>query len=258
MGNSAPTVIAARQRVPDLSEVPASLRPVIAPMLNPRPDNRPSSMRALLSGPRSRPLPPPKRRLALWAASTAAVLLASIVSALIVVRWVTPPPSIEEVRTQLAAATSEYRCASLDYSVAPDRSAHLSGFARTEDDIQRLRRAVENRRDQEPRLRCRPSDLALLRGGGSLATGRETHACTCAEPCAGAPGHRSPYRRRSGHRCPSSELRRVHLCRLLRWRRGRRTPSVPKHPRPANREKAGTKSLDPGETAFQEMLDPRR
>jgi serine/threonine protein kinase len=143
MGNSAPTVIAARQRVPDLSEVPASLRPVIAPMLNPRPDNRPSSMRALLSGPRSRPLPPPKRRLALWAASTAAVLLASIVSALIVVRWVTPPPSIEEVRTQLAAATSEYRCASLDYSVAPDRSAHLSGFARTEDDIQRLRSAVE-------------------------------------------------------------------------------------------------------------------
>src|SRR5215471_13474536 len=49
MGNSAPTMIAARQRVPDLSEVPASLRPVIAPMLNPRPDDRPSSMRALLS-----------------------------------------------------------------------------------------------------------------------------------------------------------------------------------------------------------------
>ena len=58
------------------------------------------AMRALLSGPRSRPLPPPKRRLALWAASTAAVLLASIVSALIVVRWVTPPPSIEDMMAQ--------------------------------------------------------------------------------------------------------------------------------------------------------------
>src|SRR6266446_5685960 len=49
MGNSAPTMIAARQRVPDLSEVPASLRGVIAPMLEPRPDDRPPSMRALLS-----------------------------------------------------------------------------------------------------------------------------------------------------------------------------------------------------------------
>jgi serine/threonine protein kinase len=49
MGNSAPTVIAARQRDPDLTEVPASLRPVIAPMLEPRPDDRPPSLRALLS-----------------------------------------------------------------------------------------------------------------------------------------------------------------------------------------------------------------
>jgi hypothetical protein len=143
MGNSAPTMIAARQRVPDLSEVPASLRGVIAPMLEPRPDDRPPSMRALLSAPRSQTLPPPKRRLALWAASTAAVLLASLISALIVVREAIPPPSIEEVRTQLAAATSEYRCASLDYSVLPDRSARLSGFARTQGDIERLRSTVD-------------------------------------------------------------------------------------------------------------------
>jgi serine/threonine protein kinase len=143
MGNSAPTLIAARQRVPDLSEVPASLRPVIAPMLEPRPDDRPSSMRALLSGPTSQPLPPPKRRLALWAVSTAAVLLASVVSALIVVHEAIPPPSIEEVRTQIAAATSEYHCASLDYSVNPDRSVHLSGFAPSHGDIDRLRSAVE-------------------------------------------------------------------------------------------------------------------
>src|SRR5439155_8296851 len=57
MGSSAPTMIAARQRVPDLSEVPASLRPVIAPMLDPRPENRPPSMRALLDDPGTRTAP---------------------------------------------------------------------------------------------------------------------------------------------------------------------------------------------------------
>ena len=37
MGSSAPTMIAARQRVPALSAVPPVLRTVIAPMLEPRP-----------------------------------------------------------------------------------------------------------------------------------------------------------------------------------------------------------------------------
>jgi esterase/lipase superfamily enzyme len=49
MGSSASTMIAARQRVQDLSEVPSSLRAIIAPMLEPRPDDRPPSMRVLLS-----------------------------------------------------------------------------------------------------------------------------------------------------------------------------------------------------------------
>src|SRR5437764_396080 len=48
MGASPATVIAARQRLPDLSAVPASLRPVIEPMLQPRPEDRPASMRELL------------------------------------------------------------------------------------------------------------------------------------------------------------------------------------------------------------------
>src|SRR5208282_1933719 len=88
-------------------------------------------------------VPPPKRRLAWWAALAAAALAASVATALIVVRQAIPPPSIEEVRTELAAATSEYRCASLDYSVAPDRSVHLSGFAPTQSDIDHLRSAVD-------------------------------------------------------------------------------------------------------------------
>jgi len=143
MGNSAPTMIAARQHVPNLSEVPAPLRPVIARMLEPRPDNRPPSMRALLSGRVSQPLPPSKGHLVWWAALAATALAASVVAALIVLRWAIPPPSIEEVRTQIAAATSEYRCASLDYTVNPDRSVQLSGFAPTQGDIDRLRRAVD-------------------------------------------------------------------------------------------------------------------
>jgi hypothetical protein len=142
MGNSAPTMIAARQHVPDLSEVPASLRPVIARMLEPRPDNRPPSMRALLNGRISKPVPPSKGHLVWWAGLAATALAASVIAALIVAHVVTPPPSIEEVRTHIAAAISEYRCASLDYSIAPDRSVQLSGFAQTQGDIERLRGAV--------------------------------------------------------------------------------------------------------------------
>jgi len=143
MGNSAPTMIAARQHVPDLSEVPAPLRPVIARMLEPRPDNRPPSMRALLSGRMSQPLPPSKGHLVWWAALATTALAAAVVAALIVLRWAIPPPSIEEVRTQIAAATSEYHCASLDYTVNPDRSVQLSGFAPTQGDIDRLRSAID-------------------------------------------------------------------------------------------------------------------
>jgi hypothetical protein len=153
MGNSAPTMIAARQRVPDLSEVPASLRPVIAPMLEPHPDHRPPSMLAFLSKERkARATASPsstgegvsasKRRLVWWAALAATALAASVTAALIVVREVVPPPSIEEMRTQVAVATSEYRCASLDYSIAPDRSVHLFGFASTQEDIERLRSTI--------------------------------------------------------------------------------------------------------------------
>jgi len=143
MGNSAPTMIAARQHVPDLSEVPAPLRPVIARMLEPRPDDRPPSMRALLSGRTSEPVTPSKGRLVWWVALAATALAASLTAALIVVHEAVPPPSIEEVRTQIAAAISKYRCASLDYSIAPDGSVRLFGFAPIQGDIDRLRSAVD-------------------------------------------------------------------------------------------------------------------
>jgi hypothetical protein len=143
MGNSAPTMIAARQRVPDLSEVPASLRAVIAPMLEPRPNDRPSSMRALPSGPSKEAHPSPKGRLIWWAGLAATALAAAVVAALIVARVVTPPPSIEEVDAQIKTVISGFGCAALDYSVdRGDRSVHLSGFAPTQGEIERLHDAV--------------------------------------------------------------------------------------------------------------------
>src|SRR5215813_1200507 len=78
MGSSAPSMIAARQQVPDLSAVPASLRPIIAPIL-----------------------------LAVLAVGAARYF------------W-TSPPSIEELRAQVAAATAGYQCAAVNYAVAPD------------------------------------------------------------------------------------------------------------------------------------------
>jgi hypothetical protein len=83
-----------------------------------------------------------KRRPILWA-TLAAAGLATVVTALIVVRKaLPPPPSTEELRTELAAATAEFSCASLDYSIAPDRTVRLSGFAANPGDIDRLRSTV--------------------------------------------------------------------------------------------------------------------
>jgi len=84
-----------------------------------------------------------KRRPVLWAALSAAGLAALAAVALVVVRGTIPPLSTEKLRTQLAAATAEFSCASLDYSVAPDRSVRLSGFAATPGDIDRLRSTVD-------------------------------------------------------------------------------------------------------------------
>jgi hypothetical protein len=82
-----------------------------------------------------------KRRPILWA-GLAAAGLAAVVAVLIVVRKALPPPSTEELRTELAAATAEFSCASLAYSVASDRTVRLSGFAANPGDIDRLRSTV--------------------------------------------------------------------------------------------------------------------
>jgi hypothetical protein len=88
------------------------------------------------------PTPSSKRGPFFWAA-LAAGGLAAVGSASLVVRKALPPPrSTEELRTELAAATAEFSCASLDYSIAPDRTVRLSGFAANPGDIDRLRSTV--------------------------------------------------------------------------------------------------------------------
>jgi len=132
MGSSPSTVIAARQRVPDLSAVPAPLRSVIAPMLEPRPQDRPASMRELL-----REAKRPKRH-GLGLIGVGVLLAALLAGVLAVLVPRAPPPSPDELRTNVAAILSGYRCASLDAVVAADRSVRLTGYAATANDIKRL------------------------------------------------------------------------------------------------------------------------
>lgn len=148
MGSSPSTVIAARQSVPDLAEIPASLRPLIASMLAPRPEDRPSSMRALLPAAALSRTPPhqqperesPKRKAALLAGL--AVLAGALVLGVFLYRGTIWPPPVATVRAALANAAAGYRCAQLETAFASDRSARVSGHLPTSADIARLRAAV--------------------------------------------------------------------------------------------------------------------
>ncbi|MBV9375880.1 MAG: TIR domain-containing protein, partial [Alphaproteobacteria bacterium] len=84
-----------------------------------------------------------KRRLIIGTA-LASIAVAGLAAALTVIRQATPlPPSTEELRAQLAAATSQFSCASLDYAIDPDRTTmRLSGFVANPGDVDRLRSTV--------------------------------------------------------------------------------------------------------------------
>jgi hypothetical protein len=153
MGSSAATMIAARQQVPDLSAVPASLRPVIAPMLEPQPDDRPPSMRALLGrggdllrGTGAQPTAGAARSWktrAMLSFGVAACLVVLVVAAVLAIPYVmNPGPSTEELRQRVAAATIGYRCSSLDYTVGPGRAVRVLGYVANPADFDELRRAV--------------------------------------------------------------------------------------------------------------------
>lgn len=152
MGSSPATMIAARQKIPDLSEVPAPLRPIIGPMLQPRADDRPPSMRSLLDRGYTvgiertelRPSPQPARswhrRAGLVFGAVVALVGIGSVAAL---HMTSRPPSLDGLRARLTAATSGYHCSSLDYAVDPGRLVRVSGYMATRPDIDRLRQAVD-------------------------------------------------------------------------------------------------------------------
>src|SRR5215471_7934666 len=142
MGSTAPTMIAARQKVPDLSEVPAVLRPVIARMLEPRPDDRPPSMRALLREPKTRRLSDWRSLYGQRTLVMGGVLL-SLLAASVGLYFSVRPPSLEALSAQVAIATAGYQCAALNYTVGADRSLALSGHLAAEADVDRLKRAIE-------------------------------------------------------------------------------------------------------------------
>jgi hypothetical protein len=152
MGSSPSTVIAARQRVPDLSALPASLRPVIGAMLQPRPDDRPASMRALLGegmaapaaappSPAAAPVrrTPPRRGLLAPIAAAVVVAIGLLGAAAAYFRPWTPSVSVPELQAGVAGFVAGYSCAALDYAIGPDRSVTVSGFIPTADDRDRLR-----------------------------------------------------------------------------------------------------------------------
>jgi serine/threonine protein kinase len=175
MGTSPASVITTRQTVPDLTALPASLRPVIGHMLQPQPEDRPASIRAVLEeaglrseapsskvpgkespGPASNVhrqglsaigVPPNARdqsRRGLFSAKPLMLTLAAagIVVALIVLGLRLGTPSLNQMQSDLGAAAAGFKCADLQYSVHPDRTVEMSGFVSSDQDLTRLRQTV--------------------------------------------------------------------------------------------------------------------
>jgi hypothetical protein len=83
-----------------------------------------------------------RRRRAILAVAAIGALAVLAGAAFVLLRAVQPLPSTARLRAELAAATAGYQCASLDYSVGPDRSVRISGYAASPDDIAQVHQAV--------------------------------------------------------------------------------------------------------------------
>ncbi len=205
MGATPGASIAARQKIPDLSALPAALRPAIAPMLEPRPEDRPASARALVDGakPASAAVPEtatgrgsPRVR-SRWMIVTGVSAIAMLVAgaAIFAVFRINPSATLtgDELRARMAAVTEGYACASVNYTLAPDRSVRLSGHVATREDLDRLRRETAAipgiaSRDFAVRLMPRPHcDVAGLLEPLAVGAGRD------APSLAFAPGTNEPY-----------------------------------------------------------------
>ncbi|MBV8778360.1 MAG: serine/threonine protein kinase, partial [Alphaproteobacteria bacterium] len=179
MGSDMASRYIARQSVPDLSALPARLRPLIGWMLEPNPEKRPQTMRALLeevalmtdvptrlggsaapkgdgasvtapapAAPRLPKMPledePSRLNLRLLAMIGGGVLAAAAIVGGAVVLLRPSPPTADSVRAEVADAVAGYRCADVVYAVDADRVATLSGYVSTEEDLKQLKQRVEN------------------------------------------------------------------------------------------------------------------
>jgi class 3 adenylate cyclase len=148
LGATPAAAIAARQKPPDLSPLPAVLRPVIAPMLAPRPEDRLASAQALLEGSGAAGAAHLRAaagrrgvRVISLGASAAAVLLAAAAAA-VLLRPPAATTTLEGLHEQLAAATAGFSCAAVKSAVAPDRAVRVTGHVASIADLDRLHRAV--------------------------------------------------------------------------------------------------------------------
>jgi hypothetical protein len=146
MGNNPGTMIAARQRLPDLSAVPARLRPIIAPMLEARPEARPPSLQAILDGAQGTQTQPAAAatgsRWSVVAIAAAAAAAIALVIGFAAVRFWAPSSSREEITANLGTVTAGYQCAALDFTVASDRSTRVSGHVASQQDLDKLNHDV--------------------------------------------------------------------------------------------------------------------
>jgi hypothetical protein len=155
MGATPAAAIAARQKAPDLSGVPAQLRPAIAPLVEPNPEDRPASARAVLDEaarpptagapqPSARDRPAPGRSGWLLAVAGAVIVLLLALGGAVALLRLAPAsaPSLDEVRDELAAATAAHGCGSVSYALAPDRTVRISGHLASADELARMRRQV--------------------------------------------------------------------------------------------------------------------
>ena len=142
MSASLPAAIAARQRPPDLAALPPALRPVIAPLLMPRPEDRPASLRAGGGG-AGAAMPQPRWGVGRWAvAATLAALLAAAALAIGFYRPALLAGSDAALQRRLADATEGYGCAEISSHLLPDGAVRVSGHLASQADLVRLRRTV--------------------------------------------------------------------------------------------------------------------
>lgn len=150
MGTTLAAALAARRTLPDLSSLPQELRPALAAMLQPRPEDRQllggeataaSAIGALPAAPARRAA---ARRplLAVALGLAAAVMIIGTISG-VFIRWVSPPPLTQgELLARVAEITRHFKCAAVDQEVTADRGVRLSGRLATGSDLARLRDRV--------------------------------------------------------------------------------------------------------------------